>query len=187
MWIFALFASLSWSKLNFMKKITLISLALFSLSASAEIYEAVGENGERLYSDRVTKGSKPVKIEGTSSYKPPKYRRSTPSSQEEVEPFSYKSVVITQPLNDATLFDSDGAITVLIKPTPALRNGDRVQLLIDGVAAGEPLHATDFSLGLEARGAHKLVAEVQTSKGKVVGRSEPVLFYYRKHSVLFRK
>ncbi len=187
MWIFGLFDDLSWSKLDSMKKIMLISLALFSLSVSAEIYETVGENGERLYSDRATKDSKPVEIEGTSSYKPPKYRRSTPSRQEEAQPFSYKSIAITQPLNDATLFDSDGAITVVIKPTPALRNGDRVQLFIDGVATGEPLQATGFSLAMEARGAHKLVAEVQTSKGKVVGRSKAVSFYYRKHSVLFKK
>jgi len=49
------------------------------------------------------------------------------------------------------------------------------------------LHATSFSLTLEDRGEHRLLAEVQDSEGKAAGRSGSIQFYYRKHSVLFKK
>jgi len=186
--IFGLFVERSWSKLIIMRKITLASLLLLSLSVSAEIYEGTGPNGEIVYSDRPAEGSKPVEVKGASTYKPPKYRRSTTGESEvDVAPFSYKVITITQPSDDATLFDSEGPVAVTIKLDPALREADRILLYVDGRPTGKPLHATSFSLTLEDRGEHKLLAEVQDSKGKAVGRSGSIQFYYRKHSVLFKK
>ncbi len=171
-----------------MQKIILTSLALFSLSASAEIYEGRGSSGERIYSDRPTKDSKPIEFKGTSSYKPPKYRAPTfDNRQKESAPFSYEAVTVVQPVNDATLFDSDGPVNVAVGLEPALREADKIQLYVDGRSAGKPLHATSFSLTLVDRGSHELLAEVKNSAGKVIGRSKPVKFYFRKHSVLFKK
>lgn len=172
-----------------MKKIILVNLALISLSASAEIFQGTGSAGERVYSDRPTKDSKAVELKGASSYKPPKYRASIPNStaQQKAVPFSYKTITVIQPANDSTLFYSDGPVNVTINLDPALREADKIQLYVDGRSTGKPLHATSFNLTLESRGSHELLAEVKNSKGKVVGKSKPVKFYFRKHSVLFKK
>jgi hypothetical protein len=182
-------AEAGWSKLSSMKKIMLVNLVLISLSASAEIYQGTGSEGERIYSDRPTKNSKVVELKGSSSYKPPKYRASTPNgkAQQEPAPFSYKVVTVVQPENNATLFYSDGPVTVALNLEPRLREADKIQIYIDGRSTGKPLHATSFSLTLEDRGSHELLAEVKSSAGKVVGKSKPVKFYFRKHSVLFKK
>lgn len=184
-----MFVVRSWSKLTVMRKITLASLLMLSFSVSAEIYESIGPSGEKIYSDRPTKDSKPLEFKGASTYKPPKYRDPSPTRDDikGVAPFSYKAIKVIQPANDSTLFDSEGAVNVTVNLEPALREADRIQLYVDGKVIGEPLHATTFSVSLQDRGGHTLLAEAQNSKGKVVGRSESIQFYYRKHSVLFKK
>ncbi len=173
-----------------MNKLILPFLLLFSIQVYADVFKGIGQNGETIYSDRPTDGAEPVNLKGYSTYQPPRYQR-PPNPQEklETEPtaFAYKKIGINQPVNDATLFYSEGPVNVAVTLDPGLRETDSLLLYLDGQRVGKPLNTTAFSLALEDRGTHNIRVAIQDKDGNELGSSEPVQFYLRKHSVLFKK
>lgn len=170
-----------------MKKRILSLSLLVASSAAAEIYRGTGASGETVFSDRQMENSQPIEFKGTSVYSPPKYRATLGEQPEKPKPFAYKKLEIISPANDATLFYSEGPVVVDVALEPPLREKDKLQLHLNGSPVGEPMSVTSFSMQLEDRGSHRLQVIAQDSNGKTVGQSEAVTFYFRKHSVLFKK
>lgn len=173
-----------------MIKFILPFLLLLSAQAYADIFKGVGDGGEVLYSDRSADGGESVKLKGYSTYQPPKRQQRldfSKKSESGTSPFVYKTINIRQPANDATLFDSDGPVNVVVTLDPMLRKSDLIQVYLDGHKVGKPLNTTVFSLKLEDRGTHDVRVAVQNQDGHELGNSDPVQFHLRKHSVLFKK
>jgi hypothetical protein len=101
--------------------------------------------------------------------------------------FHYRSIAIAQPRNDSTVFDNSGKLRVKVGSSRALRSdsGDRIAILIDGVAASQSPNTESVLTGI-ARGGHTLQAEVQDSKGSVVLASPAVAIHMWQASKLFR-
>ncbi len=89
----------------------------------------------------------------------------------------YQLLEITSPENGATVRDPHQPIPVEVRLLPALRAGDKLQLLDNGaVLNGRVLDAPD-------RGLHVLRAQVIDAAGQVVARSPPVSVQVHRTSV----
>lgn len=98
----------------------------------------------------------------------------------------YDSVSIVAPEPETTIHDNNGVVEIQVATSPQLntRNGDYFTILLDDqvVTSGIRHH---FELTGIDRGAHKLVAQVNASDGKVLAESAPVTFYMWHASILF--
>lgn len=96
---------------------------------------------------------------------------------------SYSDVTIMQPVNQTT-FHSQEPIGVSVVTSPALRPGDLVQLVVDGLPIGEPQASLQFTVGDLVRGTHQLQARVVNSNGQTLKMSLTTTIFKQQASVL---
>lgn len=164
-----------------------ILLILLPLFVQAAIYKSIDRDGNVIFSDTPQLGSKPVKIQPPQTFTPPSLTLTTtstttssPSGTQEWEEgaasFKYEVFAISSPVNDATLRDNSGNMTVNITLVPPLRSEDKVQLIMDSRKIGSPEATTVFSLTNVDRGTHTLQANI-INKKRVIVKSKPVTFH----------
>jgi hypothetical protein len=181
-------------------RLTLISLAALSgllagtgTASAAKTYRWVDAQGVVHYSDTPQPGAEQVTLPSAQTYTAPPAppasvpaAAGTPAAATGPPPGAgaYQSCAITEPVAETSLFAPD-SVHVAVSLDPPLRNGDRLQVLLDG----QPLQASSPSAtSLEAaqpdRGAHLLSAVVRDSSGKMVCSASGVTFYVQRPSVL---
>ncbi|RLA08305.1 MAG: hypothetical protein DRQ60_10540 [Gammaproteobacteria bacterium] len=135
------------------------------------VYRSKGSDGSIEFSDQAGRGAKPVVIE-TPMIQPSNGLKLPPSPTVE-EDFSYSVLAISTPGADATFRNEEAdVIAVSGKLSPGLRKGDRVILLVDGVASGVGVRSPFFQTGRLERGAHSLQLQIQDEKDQIVIQSE---------------
>lgn len=152
-------------------------LAFATLTAHAELFKSVDENGNVTYTDKGGSKTKPVDPPGLTSYSTPnKHKASAPAAQppaaEEKKPTVYSAVKITAPQPNEALRENSGDVTVKIESTPALdlAAGHKLVVLLDGKATGNA-GGGEVKLSNVDRGEHQLVAQIVDAKGKVLKSS----------------
>ena len=163
-------------------RLTLLAgLTLAALPVEAEVYRSVDKDGHVIFSDRPSGADQPVIIGPTNSMQPAPSGAnpsSTPADAAAPGP-AYQHVGIIEPQDGGTVTNVAGNILVRFELNPALREGDTVQLLIDGVPGGLPAEG-GLLAPANARGDHQLEVQVLDVSGAVVATSAPV------HVTLFR-
>ena len=81
--------------------------------------------------------------------------------------------------------DNAGNVNVDVSLEPALRSGDKIDLLLDGQSVGGG-NKTAITLTDMERGTHSLQALVKDASGKVVARSNTVTFTLQRRSVILQ-
>jgi len=163
-----------------------VCLGLFSVTASAAIYQSVDKDGNVVFSDEPGTDAKPVELPPLPTYTAPKHKpvsQPTPASGEQAT--TYESLVIQQPAQDATLRDNTGMVSVSAALEPKLNSaaGHRFQFYLDGAAAGGPVTSPSFSFDNVDRGAHQVEVAVIDSSGNELKRSGSVRFYLHRETV----
>lgn len=163
-----------------------------ALSAHAELYKSVDENGNVTYTDKSGAKSQPVQPPGLTSYAPPKRHTEadTPEPASGQSPpsvakvTSYSSIAIRQPANGTTLRDSAGVLPITLEITPALdvAAGHALVVLINGKSVSRS-QALEFKLENVERGEHRITARVIDAKGKVLKESAAVTVQLHRPSV----
>ena len=97
----------------------------------------------------------------------------------------YESITIVQPLNDETVHENAGSVHVVMRLRPALRDGDGIEILIDGKTVSRRASTSIDVEGVE-RGTHELRARIVAQGGEVLVSSPPVTFHMWQASRLFR-
>lgn len=161
--------------------------------AQATIYRWVNSQGSIVFSDQ-----KPLtgvhwhKIELKPLPVLPS-RQQTSATQTAVSPeaplISLKTrpkILITFPRNRAGIRSNNGDITIRLQIKPASRLGEIVKVYLDGqlVFSG---HGLTVSLKNLDRGQHEAYAVLTTPAGQVISRSNLIIFYILRHSILFKK
>lgn len=98
----------------------------------------------------------------------------------------YSGAEIVSPKQDESLWGTGNSVSVAIDLKDELLPGLQVQLIFDGRTL-PPRTTTAIRLEDVARGAHTLQAEVVTVDGQIIGRTNPVNFFMRQHSVNFNR
>ena len=132
-----------------------ISYCVFSLLFSvcsatvvhAEVYTWTDREGVVHFSDQPAPGAKSVYIAPVQTYSPPPASTIQPAPVA-VKPSapSYEEVHITSPQHEDTIRNPQGYIPVTVEVKPALAEGDKIQLLVDGQMMGQPQAAGSFTL-----------------------------------------
>lgn len=159
----------------------LAGLALEALPVGAEVYRSVDKDGHVIFSDRPLGDDQPVNIGPTNSMQPAPSGvnpSSKPADAAAPAP-AYQHVSITEPQDGGTVTNVAGNIVVRFELNPPLREGDAVQLLIDGVPGGIPAEG-GLLAPANARGDHQLELQVLDASGAVLATSAPV------HVTVFR-
>jgi hypothetical protein len=94
----------------------------------------------------------------------------------------YTAINIVQP-TDQTVFQNQNPIGVTVATQPALQDGDKIQLILDGKPYGEPQASSSFSIsGDIERGTHWIQARIVTATGQSQNVSRAVTIFKRQAS-----
>lgn len=156
------------------------------LPVAAEVYRSVDEDGNVIFSDVPAVGAEEVELNETTvvpAYKPSARERWKPREPEGAAGL-YESITITAPAHEETVRNVE-AISVAVAVSPALRakQGDRVQLYLDGEAYGGAGKSTTWTLTGIERGAHDLAAAIIDGSGEELLRSPTSVFFVHRTSI----
>lgn len=147
-----------------------------------KVYKTLGPDGEVIYSDKPTAGSKEVTVPAGGSYKPvPPPAGFTPYQAPPRTPVKKSvdnSVTITNPSNEQTIRSAPGELSVSVSLASGLGPGQILEYQIDGktVYSGSK---TSLTLNNIYRGTHVLTVRVTDESGGSV-TSQPVTFFMKR-------
>ncbi|QMT60506.1 DUF4124 domain-containing protein [Legionella sp. PC997] len=166
-----------------------VSFALIMLicaSYAAQIYRWTDSQGNVHFSDTPHEGAEIVTIPDSQSFSSPTPSTSqTPGQEPQPEEnsdtvklkHSYTEIAIAEPAPGATIRNNQGFVMVTAQIEPDLLPGDKIQLLYDNVALGEPQTNLVFEIKGMYRGSHTLAVQVIDAEGNVLDKSEPITIY----------
>jgi hypothetical protein len=96
----------------------------------------------------------------------------------------YKSIAIVRPKSGGSVRNNEGRVDVSITLEPALQDGHRVTLIVDGRPLSSSFDGLAIELNGVQRGDHKLLAVVSDGSGKRLIESSAVTFTMRQASRL---
>lgn len=162
-----------------------LMLAMGAVQAQ-KIYKWTLPNGDIVYSDKPPPAdqAEEVTLEPLQTFSAPPappLASSTPSNAAS-EPVGYEEFKVTSPSNDATIRDNGGNVQVSLSLTPGLQSGHSIEIMMDGQPIGSG-GGTSVTLTDVDRGTHTVQATVKDAEGKVVSRSNSVIFHLRRGGV----
>ncbi len=162
----------------------ILSLVLaVGVAQAQQIYKYTLSNGDVVYSDRPPPPDQgeEIKLEplqGFSLPPAPPLADST-AKKDEPEAVGYQEFTVTSPTNDTTIRDNGGNVRVNLSLVPGLRNGDSIELMMDGQSIGSG-KSTSVTLTEVDRGTHTVQAAVKDAEGKEIARSNSVIFHLKR-------
>lgn len=167
-----------------------ILVGLFCVSQWAladSVYKWTDKNGEIHFSDQPKAGAEKMHLKELQTIDsadpgmglspdattpPPPSTLKSPASSDHV----YTVLKISQPMLDQVIRNNDGVVIVQVTLDPQLFEGDKVQIVFDSQAMGEPQASTSLSLSNVVRGTHTVAARIVDSGGNTIAESDGVTF-----------
>lgn len=169
--------------------ITLV-LLLIAANATAAVYKWTKPDGSVIYSDQPpTENATPAdlpQVQEITIVPPPSSSgedEEAPSKTERVRKVEYTKLAITAPEDQAVLRENSGDVAVSIQLDPALQQGDKVAVILDGKEIGQGA-GTAMTLSNIDRGTHTLQAAVKDSDGNTLIQSPTITFTVQRTSLL---
>ena len=170
---------------------TRLIFALIGLFATASVvaqaYRWVDDQGITHYSDRPEAGAEKVELSeysrntGARLYRGAAPSRAADEQAASDEPFSYKSLTITSPGAEETLWNIEGVLNVTLVLDPGLQSGHQVRVYHNGQP--QIVRGTSFQLEEVYRGVHNIQAEIIDATGRLMIRSQTNRFYVQQNSI----
>ena len=165
---------------------TLMSLAC-SIALAATVYRWVDEDGVVHYSDQPHANAEKLQVHAAQTYQPSALDTAAAAgggASSAAAPAPYRGCAIMQP-QDGQAFANVDSLTVVVQTDPALHQGDRVYVTVDGQAlnGGNPT-GMQFVLSPVDRGTHTAQAQVKDAGGTVQCQTPPVTFHVQQNSLL---
>jgi len=170
-----------------MKKIILILLLCLPVCVYADIYEQQ-DQGTTTYTDQPTsKNATPVtKLNDNvvQTLIPPEPQAVAPATQEVVlttAPVnnSYTNFSMITPANEESI-QNQPSLNITFAVDPALREGDVIQVYLDGNPLGNATHTTQLSFTIPDRGTHSVSAKLLNHQGIVLMSTPAHVIYVHK-------
>jgi hypothetical protein len=92
------------------------------------------------------------------------------------------SIQISNPMDNQTFENAREELPVTVTTTPALENGDMIQIYLDGQPVGDPRSSTTITIPRLERGTHTLQAVVIQSRG--MGATSNLITIHQKRNSL---
>jgi hypothetical protein len=158
----------------------LLVLVLASAAVSAQIYRTTDEQGNVIFTDRppAEQGTEveAVELNRTNTTPPPAERPDlAPAAKPDKAAVTPNyAVSITAPADDTVIPMGPGNFSVAAATSPALAEGETLQLILSGTPWQEPQTRGQWNLTNIRRGEHDIVVLRLDPKGKELAASEPV-------------
>ncbi len=162
--------------------LTMLLLAPGS-AAIAEVYKGIGPDGRIFYSDQPIDGATPVDLPDAAATADNAQTTDEQPATDDAAPSAgpYASLEILTPTEGETIRNEERAIRVSLLLEPALEDGDRLSIEVDGVpVTGTDGRSTQVQLGGLALGSHRLQVRVLDVDGGAVAQSPVVHFNIRR-------
>lgn len=160
---------------------------LCASAAVGQIYKTTDKNGNVVFTDQPPTGDRPaeeVKLKPLNTTPATAARPRQEPAEEPAAP-DY-TVSINFPTDETTIPMGPGNFSVVATTFPPLREGEMLQLQIDGADRGAAQRASNWDLTNVFRGAHELTVQRKSPEGEVLATSEAVTVYVHRPSVNFR-
>jgi hypothetical protein len=164
------------------KNFYLALLLLMPLSLHAELYKGVDEEGNVTFSDKETPNSEVIPMHMPTAIPMPKPVPVEKSPEKEVAETNYTAFTIVQPVNDATIRNNTGSVSVSLSLTPALDTsaGHHISVSVDGKVIIKNSASLTVPLTNIERGSHSIQATVKNKKGKTIKTSNSVTVHLKR-------
>lgn len=163
-----------------MTRMLIIALVFASAAVSAQIYRTTDEQGNVVFTDRppAAQGSdvEAVELNRTNTTPPPEERPdlAPATRQDKAARAPDYAVSVIAPTNDTVIPMGPGNFSVAATTSPALAQGESLQLILSGTPWQEPQSRGQWNLTNIRRGEHDIVVLRLDADGKEVAASEPV-------------
>ncbi len=168
-------------------KVIIPLLLLIAMPLQAEVFKTVTPDGEVIYSDVKTSGSKQMNVPEPQTYTPVPLPQTVQDavSEQEADSVIYKRLVIDTPVNEETIRDNQGNIELLISSEPELirTDGHRIVYYLDGKKHGRRTIDTRKVFTNVERGEHILTVAIVDTNNAVILESQPVKVFLHRASV----
>ena len=171
-----------------MKFAAIVLLFLLCISASAQvIYKTVKTDGTVVYSDIRSDGAVPVNLSAMNTVVVPSLNTPSNPTVSHNKPVSKSKPVvqyvvsIRSPLDEETLRDNSGAVTINVDVSP--KKSGKFELILDNQIVKTQTNS-QFQLESVNRGAHIIQVNFLDNSGKILASSKPQTFYLQKASAL---
>lgn len=160
-------------------------LATVLIPVHAKVYKWTDENGEIQYSDKPHEGAETVKIQKSSTYTP----APVPTGEESLgegtatTDGTYEAFAIAEPENNKTIRSNEGIISISFFVQPALQEGHKIVLFLDGQKMQGEHASTRLSIRQVERGTHTLRAQLLGEEGDVLASTKSVVIHLRKEAL----
>lgn len=165
---------------------SLLLLVLLTGLVQAAVYKTITESGEVIYSDTPTSNAERMRLPELPTYTPPPLPKSIASpAKQPVKKSLYKSMVISEPEDQATLRDNQGLVQISIKLDPPLMTqlGHKIQYFLDDNPHGSPVGNVVVGFSNIDRGTHTVSAYVIDQDDNPVMSSPAVTFHLHRESI----
>jgi len=159
------------------------------MTAQAEVYRLVDENGNVIFSDQAHPDAEKIEIDTLPSYTPVAIPETLSEEQQEGDEVPRYKVTIITPANDETVRNNAGLVNINAKVTPPLdqdRN-DQLTIKLDGQTLGEPSTSPNFTLSEVERGTHTVQVIVVDKDKKTIKSSKTITFHLQRIAVAPRR
>jgi len=151
------------------------------------VYRSVDKEGNVTLSDRPTPGAEKVEVVPVQTFAtpavPPPRASPAPDGEATAGGPGYRVFEIVSPADDEAIRSNAGDVTIGFRSEPGLREGDRVEILIDGERFGEPSRNDLQTVSNVDRGSHRLTARVIDASGEPIATAGPVTFHLLRAAV----
>jgi hypothetical protein len=162
---------------------TLLSLSV-ACYAVAEVYRVIDENGTVTYTDNPPAGDpsvESVKLPAINTQPAPNIPVTVKKVDAEVT--NYQAITIVAPAQGATIPPGHQDVTVKMALTPPLQDGHQIQFLFNGQHHGPLTTSTTINIDSLVRGEHSIKAQVLDSENNIIGQSNNITIYVKRHSI----
>lgn len=163
------------------RSIIILLLTVASTVSSAQIYKTTDEKGNPQYTDTPNPeatDATTVDLQPLNTATPVETRPAAPEIAETNTAATYKTLAISSPENDGIIPNGLSPTTVTATLSPALLEGHKLRLLVNGVAASTGT-STRFVVPTLNRGPNTLQLEVLSGSDRVQSSSTVSIFAYR--------
>jgi hypothetical protein len=148
----------------------------------------VDDNGQVHFSDRPVPGARQVELTGAQGFGAPAARPASPATSTAAQPTpgtgqAYRTINITSPTEQQTLWNIGAMLNVQVELDPPLQLGHRVDLILDGQRRNLNTISTQLTVSDVFRGTHTLQAVVIDAAGAEVMRSPTRNFVVQQNSI----
>jgi hypothetical protein len=157
-------------------------LAFTCATAGAQVYRQVGPDGTVTFTDQPAPGAERVRVAPAQAVRlPPAPRQDTGDTAREGEKTTvpYTAFSILSPEREEAVRANNGVVTVRLGVEPALQEGHRIAIKLDGEDGKDARMVDDLSVELVnvSRGRHSVEAAVVDEQDDALIQAGPVNFH----------